>query len=95
MAVRILILRTITKDQEAAVRPLLKELHAIALRQPGYISGESLIYFDNPEDHLVISSWESRKYWEDFLEDDKSTELHNRVNQILARETQYRIYYKG
>ncbi len=94
MAVKILISRRISTDQEAAVRPFLKQLHQCALKHKGYISGESLISGEDLEDHLIVSSWESLDYWETFLDIDETKDIRYKIDQILGRETVYRTYYK-
>ncbi|NQU66194.1 MAG: hypothetical protein HQ517_18190 [SAR324 cluster bacterium] len=59
MSVKILISRNISKDQMVVVKPFLAELHAVSWRSNGYISGETLINLDNPEERIVISSWQT------------------------------------
>ncbi len=94
MAVKILISRKINTEQEAVVRPFLKQLHQCALKHKGYISGESLISGDNLEDHLIISSWESLDYWELFLDIEETKDIRYKIDQTLGRETIYKVYYK-
>ncbi len=93
MAVKILIYRTISEEQEKAVRPLMKELRKFALKSKGYISGESLISGENLEDQLIISSWESRDDWETFLDAKDPKQIRYQVDQILGRESIYKVYY--
>jgi hypothetical protein len=58
MATGFLIKRVIKGDKDAKVLlPHLIELRAIAVRQPGYISGESFFNLENPKECLVISRW--------------------------------------
>ncbi len=94
MTVKILITRRISKEQESVVRPFLKQLHQYALKQKGYISGESLISSEDLENHLIISSWESLDYWEMFLELNEANKIRHQIDQILGHETVYKIYYK-
>ena len=93
MAVKILIYRSISKEQEPVVRPFLKQLHQSALESKGYISGESLISGDNLEEHLIISSWQSLDYWEAHLEDKESKEIRYKIDQVLGKETVFKAYY--
>lgn len=93
MTVKILIYRNISKEQEPIVRPFLKQLRQLALRQTGYISGESLISGENLEENLIISSWESLDYWEAFLDNDDSRKIRMNIDQILGRETRYQVYF--
>lgn len=92
MAVKIIIIRQIPKDVEAEVQPLLIELHQNAKKSSGYISGESLVSNAAPEERLVISSWESAEDWETFLKKDVVAELHDKVDQIIGRDTMYQVY---
>lgn len=93
MAVKILIYRTISKEQESVVRPFLKELRKLALKSRGYISGESLISGDNLEENLIISSWESLDDWETFLDNEESKEIRYKVDQVLGKESIYKVYF--
>ena len=93
MAVKILITRRISKDQEPVVRPFLKQLRQHALESRGYISGESLISSDDLEENLIISSWESLDYWEAFLDRAGAKEVRYQIDQILGRESLYKVYY--
>ncbi len=93
MAVKILISRRISKDQEPVVRPFLKQLRQHALESKGYISGESLISGEDLKEHLIISSWESLDYWEVFLDKEGAKEVRYQVDQILGHETVYKTYY--
>jgi len=95
MSVKVLISRRIDQYKADAVRPYLRELHSLSLKQPGYISGERLINNQDAEDHLVISSWQSLTDWESFKKSAESSELHSKVNGILGQETVFRIYLSG
>lgn len=94
MAVKILIQRTISKDQETVVRPLLKQLRQHALNSKGYISGESLISADNFEEQLIISSWESLDDWESYQENEETRNIKYQIDQLLGRKSVYKIYYR-
>ena len=95
MTVKIIILRTITPEEEPQVRPLLKLLHSLALDHEGYVSGESLTSWDDPNECLVISTWKSKEDWEAFIREPKVLEAHNAVDAILAKNTMYQVYYHG
>ncbi len=93
MAIKVLITRTINKDQEVAVRPFLKELRQCALKSKGYISGESLISADNLDEQLIISSWETRDDWESYLESEEAKEIRYKIDQTLGKSSVFKIYY--
>jgi heme oxygenase (mycobilin-producing) len=95
MAVKIIITRNVKPDQEAAIRPLLLEMRSHAMEQTGYISGETLINYDNPEEHLVISTWKTIEDWNQWLKSDKRAQLQGKVDHILNHSTVYRVFYNG
>lgn len=92
MSVKIIISRTVSKDQVNAIKPFLAELHALAWRSKGYISGEALINVENPEERITISSWQTVENWEDFQNLEECRQLHFKVDQILGRESRYTIF---
>ncbi|MFH2130014.1 MAG: hypothetical protein ABIK68_06540 [bacterium] len=92
MSVKILISRTVAKDLISVVKPFLAELHALAWRSKGYISGEALINKDNPEERIVISSWQSVENWENFQNLEECKQLHFKVDQILGQVSKFTVY---
>ena len=92
MGIKILISRKVSRDQEAVVKPFLAELHSLAWRSKGYISGEALENLNEENDHMVISSWQSMEDWENFRALEESIQLHYRIDQILGHETVYKMY---
>jgi len=92
MAVKVLISRTVSKDQLVAIKPFLAELHALAWRTRGYISGETLVNVDRPEERVTISSWQTTENWMDFRNLEECRQLHYQVDQILGRETQFTVF---
>ena len=92
MSVKVLISRTVSNDQVAAIKPFLAELHALAWRSKGYISGEALVNKDNTDERITISSWQTVENWENFRDLEESKQLHYKVDQILGKESRYIVY---
>lgn len=95
MAVKVIILRNVTPEAAHKITPLLIELRSHALKQPGYISGETLIRVDDPEEHLVISTWSSLEHWNDWLNNPEREEIQRRVDALLGTETLFQVYYQS
>ncbi|OHB33015.1 MAG: hypothetical protein A2X84_05525 [Desulfuromonadaceae bacterium GWC2_58_13] len=95
MSVKIIIVRRVPKELENEIRPLLLQMRAVANAQVGYISGETLINYDDPQEHVVISTWKSLENWNQWLRNEKRIELQGQVDRILGHETLYQIYYNG
>ena len=95
MAVKIIIKRKVPKEKEADLLPLLIELRAKATSQPGYISGETLRNVDDPEDYVVISTWQSVEAWKAWQSSGERKTLHEKVASLLGEEIEYGVYFYG
>ena len=92
MAVKILIKRSIGQDVAPAVRPLIVELRAHAMKQHGYISGETLKCIDRPGEYLVISTWQSVEDWNKWLQSQERKILEDKIDSITGKTTEYSTY---
>ncbi len=95
MAVKIIILRKVETGKEKELSPLLLKLRSLAMAQPGYISGETLMNADDPEQYLVISSWSNMDYWNKWVESEERLNLQGEIDEILGEKTYYQVYYNG
>ena len=93
MAIGVLIKR-VTKDGENAkvLLPDIIELRSLGVRQPGYISGETFIHLERPEECLVISRWTALEHWQQWTRDPRRIELDGNMQKLFVTETQYNIY---
>ena len=92
MAVKILIKRSIGQEVAQVVRPLIVELRGHAMRQPGYISGETLKCIDRPGEYLVVSTWQSVNDWHKWLDSQERKMLEDRIDSITGKSTEYMTY---
>ena len=92
MAVKILIKRSIGQDVAPAVRPLIVELRAHAMKQHGYISGETLKCVDRPGEYVVISTWQSIEDWNKWLQSQERKILEDKIDSITGKTTEYSTY---
>ena len=92
MAVKILIKRSIGQEVAPVVRPLIVELRAHAMKQPGYISGETLKCIDRPGEYLVISTWQSLDEWNKWLNSQERKILEEKIDSITGKATEYNTY---
>jgi heme-degrading monooxygenase HmoA len=96
MAIGVLI-KHVTKNGVNAkiLLPHIIELRALAVRQPGYISGETFFHLDRPDECLVISRWTSLEYWQRWTGDPRRAELHANINKHLGTKKEYNVYGVG
>ena len=90
--VKVLISRQIKEDMEAKVHDSLVEYRVAAMRQPGYISGETLINTSNPQEILVISTWHSLEHWKAWEGSKQRAALAKLLGPLIAEE-QVTSYY--
>ena len=96
MAIGVLIKRVISHGEDAKVLlPHIIELRALAVRQPGYISGETFFNLDRPEECLVIGRWTSLEYWRQWKRDPRRIEIDENLEKQLGANTEYSIYGIG
>lgn len=95
MAVKVILKRKVAKDKEAALSPLLVQMRALAMSQPGYISGETLRNTEDPEEVLVISTWQSRENWKAWFRSSQRAEIQDKIDALLEAKTEYGVYHYG
>lgn len=93
MTVKIVIKRRVPQSKEKALLPLIKALRIATTRQSGYISGETLQRIDKPGETVVVSTWESAEDWNRWLENPERRALQEKIDDLLGKETEYRMYH--
>ena len=92
MAVKIIIKRIVPEEKVKYLTPLLKQLRALAINQPGYISGETLKRMDNPGEYLVISTWQSAGDWDRWILSEERKGVQDKIDVLLGKKTEYEVY---
>ena len=96
MAIGVVIKRLTQNGEDARVLlPHIVELRALAVRQPGYISGETFFNLDRSDECLVIGRWTSLEHWQRWTQDRRRTELNGNMENHLVAKTEYSIYSIG
>ena len=71
---------------------MLQQLRTQALRQPGYVSGETLVSVDNMRTHLVISRWLSLEHWRTWENSPERTQMLTKIAPLLASPTKSSVF---
>ena len=95
MAVKVLIKRKVAEDKAREMIPLFKQMRVQANNQPGYISGETMRSLDNPDEFLVISTWESSDDWNNWVKSADRKEVQDKIDALLGGTTDYEIFHYG
>lgn len=92
MAIRVLIQRKIVPENEPALSNLLFHLRSKAMVAKGYISGETLRSLDDPNEYLVISTWNTLDDWKSWEADKERQEIQSRIDSLLRAPAVQRIF---
>jgi heme-degrading monooxygenase HmoA len=96
MAVEVLIRRVTKPGTNAKVLlPHIIELRSHAVKQPGYISGETLFNLEQTEECLVVSRWTTLEHWQAWNRTSRRMELDDSMGGLLGAETEYKFYGVG
>jgi len=96
MAIGVLIKRVARPGEDAKVLlPHIIELRSLAVRQPGYISGETFFNLDLPDECLVISKWTTIELWQQWKRNPRRIELDENMEKQHGIKTEYSIYGIG
>ena len=92
MAIRVLIERKIAPEHEPGLNDLLRKLRSKAMLAKGYISGETLRSLDDPNEYLVISTWNSLDDWRRWEADKEREEIQNEIDILLRAPSVQRVF---
>jgi len=92
MTVKILIKRKVSADKTPKLKDLIMQLREHVVKQPGYVSGESLKSVERPDEYLVISTWESDNAWKAWLGSKERATIQDQIDALLGVKTEYDVY---
>lgn len=95
MAVKVLIKRRVLDSKARKMVPLFRKMRSLAMNQPGYISGETLRNMNDPEEYIVISSWQTSDQWVAWLNSGERQSIQIQIDTLLGGQTKYDIYHYG
>jgi heme-degrading monooxygenase HmoA len=92
MAVKVMIKRKLKIVDPEELLPLLADLQKHAQEQPGYISSTTLRSLEDPEDFVVMSSWETAEDWKTWFSSKLRRDIQGRVDSLIGERTFYEIF---
>ena len=95
MAIKVFIKRYVKKDKTQDTLALLKEVRSQALKQPGYISGETLVNHYDPCNIMVVSTWQTIEDWIRWEESDARAVKEDQLESLLEEPANFEIYDLG
>lgn len=95
MIVKVMINRRFKEGQSKEFFAALNNVRAEAMNQKGYISGETLIDHEDPQEVLIISTWHSIDNWLRWKDSDVRKEADAMLEQYQEGSTDFRVYVLG
>jgi heme oxygenase (mycobilin-producing) len=93
MAIQVIIKRKVKQGRQAKeLVPLILQMRASAMYQPGYISGETLCDTEHPEDCLVISRWETVEDWNNWVLSQERSVIDQKIEILTREKSEYHIF---
>jgi heme-degrading monooxygenase HmoA len=90
--IRVMIERKCQAGKEKQLRDLLLELRSAGMRQPGYITGETLREADNPSVFMVISTWMTLDAWKVWQTSRKRLLIEEMIDSLLIEVREVRVF---
>ena len=69
----------------------MRELRREAIHRPGYISGETLRDLDEAGRYLIVSTWRSRRAWEDWSASETRRGCEREIGHLLVEPERVHI----
>lgn len=92
MTVKVIIERTVKPDNQDRLQSLLNRLRILAMNQPGYETGETLLSIDNPGMQIVISTWHSLPQWQVWKDNPDRKKISKEIDSLLISPAKESIY---
>ena len=80
------------KDTEKMIE-VIREVRNEAMKQRGYIMGETLVNTEDSTNVLVISSWESLDDWKAWDKSETRIKMKGRINELLKEPYTVRTFH--
>ena len=93
--VKVLIKRVVPKSEANKMITLFKQMHILAVNQDGYISAETYNNLNDPDEFLVISTWQSADAWFRWFANPDRLEIQQKIDAFLGKPTSYAVYNYG
>jgi heme-degrading monooxygenase HmoA len=84
--IRILIERRVHEGSGPAYERTQRELRLGALREHGYLMGETLRDLDDPNHYVVVSTWRRRQDWDEWATSDARHGVLERLAPLVESE---------
>ena len=89
--IRVIIEREIAEGLERFYETAIADLLDILAREPGYLSGESLVELHHPNRYMVVTRWSSEQAWNRWFHSSRRQELANEIRPFLLNDEKFTL----
>ena len=86
MFIKVLITRNFKKENIHNANYHNVQIRALAMVQPGYISGETMTSLNNPNEMIIVSTWESKEQWDSWYESSIRKDYYDKLKADLESD---------
>jgi heme-degrading monooxygenase HmoA len=94
-AVKVIVKRRFKEGKTKGVFALLNKFRTIAMEQPGYVSGETLINYDDPHEILVVAMWNSMDNCTAWMNSKEREANEHQLEKWLEAPAEIKTYILG
>ncbi|MBL0714494.1 MAG: antibiotic biosynthesis monooxygenase [Desulfosarcina sp.] len=95
MLVKIFIKRRFKKGKVKEISAILKDFRVGAMDRLGYVSGETLVSYDDPQNVLVIGTWQDMESWLAWKDNPRRKEFESMLEMYQEDPTEYEAFMLG
>ncbi len=90
--IKVFLTRRVRAENYERVMGLLTDLRAVALHQPGYVTGETVVRGEDPIEVLAIGTWLAEEHWQAWSTSKERLEIEDMIAPLLAGEPNAVVY---
>lgn len=68
------------------------KLRSLATVQPGYISGQTMVNVNNPNEMVIISTWAGKEDWDTWYQSDIRKDYYQKIRAVLEADEEIAFY---
>lgn len=95
MAIKVLITRRFKNEFVHEAHYHNAEIRALATVQPGYVSGKTIIKIDDPNEMIIVSTWESKEDWDNWYQSAVRKDYYKKLRLALEAGEGISFYTSG
>ena len=88
----VIVITDLRVSEIVKVLPILAELRREALRQKGYLSGNTLLGVEDRSLISIETIWESHKDWKEWVKSETQNSIFRKLKPFLKQKSKIKIY---